>query len=293
MEQRPRKKRLGDRSEGRRLSSVGALFTIMPYLMKSVSESTNYFAASIELSAAEAYIRRKRDEGLKGFGMLHVFIAAYVRTVSQYPAINRFISGKRLYARNNIEVVMTIKKKMSLSSEEAEFKVCFEPQDTSDIVYERLTEEIQKIRDDKEVSTEKVAKLLTALPRPVLSLAVALIKLLDYYGLLPEYILKASPFHCSMVVTDLGSLGIPPVFHHLYDIGNAPVFIAFGAKRMARGVELDGVLRERKYIEYNVATDERICDGYYYSHAFKYLDYLLRNPGLLDSPPEKVVQDVD
>lgn len=293
MEQQSYKKRHGDRREGRWLRTLDAVYSFMPFIMKTRGDATNYFSAAVELTAAEKFIRRKRDEGLKGFGMLHIFIAGYVRTVSQYPAVNRFIVGRRIYARDNIEVVMTIKKRMSSSSGEAEFKVCFNPSDTISTVYERVNAEIEKIRNDETVDTEKVASFLGRLPRPLLNSSIKLVEWLDYHGWLPEYVMKASPFHGSLVITDLGSLGIPPVFHHLYNIGTVPIFIAFGTKRKAYGISGSGEVHEKKYLDYTVSTDERICDGYYFAVAFKYLDYILRNPEVLENPPEVVVGDVD
>ena len=43
-----------------------------------------------------------------------------------------------------------------------------------------------------------------------------------------------------MYITSMGSLGIPPIYHHLYDFGNVPVFCAFGPKRKAYELEADG-----------------------------------------------------
>ena len=61
----------------------------------------------------------------------------------------------------------------------------------------------------------------------------------------------------------MGSLGIPPIVHHLYDFGNMPVFVAFGCKYHKNEVLDDGTVVRRKYIDYTVNTDERICDGFY------------------------------
>ena len=66
-------------------------------------------ADKVEITQIEKYIREKRREGLKGFGLMHVLLAAYVRTVAQMPGINRFLSGQKIYARDeNIEVNLTI-----------------------------------------------------------------------------------------------------------------------------------------------------------------------------------------
>jgi pyruvate/2-oxoglutarate dehydrogenase complex dihydrolipoamide acyltransferase (E2) component len=91
----------------------------------------------------------------------------------------------------------------------------------------------------------------------------------------------------------MGSLGIKPIYHHLYDFGNLPVFGAFGMKRKAYEVQEDGSVVQRKYIDVKFVTDERIVDGFYYATFFKYFARLMRNPEILDLPPEEVVRDID
>ena len=151
-----------------------------------------------------------------------------------------------------------------------------------------------KIKNGEEDNgTEAFARIATKLPRFLLNFAIWLLKVMDYFGLIPMSLLNVSPFHGSMIITDLGSLGIGPVYHHIYDFGTLPAFIAFGAKRKAVELAPDGSPVQRKYIDYKINTDERICDGYDYAMAFKYFKKYLRHPGELEVPPEKVVHDVD
>ena len=96
--------------EGRKLKSLPPYNKISPYIMVLRNDAQNFIRDSINVDKAEEYIRKKRAEGLKGFGMLHLLVASYVRTVSQRPGINRFIRGQRVHARNCIEVMLTIKK---------------------------------------------------------------------------------------------------------------------------------------------------------------------------------------
>jgi hypothetical protein len=131
------------------------------------------------------------------------------------------------------------------------------------------------------------------IPSVLLKFVIWLLKLLDYFGLLPNFLLRISPFHGSMFITSMGSLGIPPIYHHLYDFGNLPVFISFGAKRRVNEVQSDGSVGRKKYIDFTVVTDERICDGFYYATALKYIKRLMMHPEQLDVPPEKVVRDID
>ena len=96
-----------------------------------------------------------------------------------------------------------------------------------------------------------------------------------------------------MFITSMGSLGIPPIYHHLYDFGNIPVFIAFGKKTPRLSLTREGKVLEKKYIDFSVVTDERICDGHYFATALKYMREVLKNPEMLDTPPETVVEDID
>ena len=104
--------------------------------------------------------------------------------------------------------------------------------------------------------------------------------------------MKVSPFHGSMIVTSMGSLGIPAIYHHLYDFGTVPAFCAFGRKRRAEEIK-DGEIVERKYVDLKFNLDERICDGFYYASAFKLIKKMVENPELLEIPPETVVEDID
>ena len=289
-----RKRRFGDRSDGRRLRTLDPYNAMTPFIMKARNDSTNYMTGSIEITEADRFLRRKRLQGYPGMGILHLFIATYVRTAAGFPAINRFVSGQRIYSRDHIEYVMTIKKEMRTSAPETSVKVSFDLRDTICDVYRKLQTEIEKVKNaGQDTGTDDLARLFMKFPRLILKATVRFLEILDYFGMLPKSLLAASPFHGSMIITDLGSIGLPPNYHHLYNFGNLPVFIAIGAKRKARELRADGTVAERKYVDFMFSMDERCCDGFYFSQAFKLFKNLLANPQLLDEPPETVVEDVD
>ncbi len=289
-----RKFRFGDRSDGYLLRNIDPIIKVMPFIMRYRSDAQNMFSTSVDITKAEAYIKQKHTDGYEHFGLIHLIIAAYVRTVSQRPAINRFISGQRVYARKNIEVAITIKKEMSLESPETCLKMRFKPDATPIDVYNQFNTCVQEYRKQQQESDfDKTARILKYIPRFVMKFAMFVLRTLDYFGLLPKFLLKVSPFHASMVITSMGSLGIPPVYHHIYDFGNVPLFVAFGKRRKAYELTANGKVQEKIYSDICVITDERICDGFYYASAFKMLQRLMRNPASLDTPPEKIIEDVD
>lgn len=293
MAETPYRRRIGDRKEGRLLRSISAINKLVPFIMITRNDACNYFRDEIEITEIDRWLRQKRKEGYKGIGIMHLFIAAYIRTVASRPALNRFVSGRRVYARNCVEIIMTIKHSLSDESEESVINVKFQPTDTIYDVYRKMNDDIDAMKAQEGGNdTDKLADAFTKLPRFILSFAIGLLKFLDYFGLLPQMFLDASPFHGSMVITDLGSIGIPPVFHHLYNFGNLPIFIAFGAKRRKFELDESGHTVESKYVDFTATTDERICDGFYLATSFKYLKHYLNNPHLLETPPERVDQDV-
>ena len=287
------KRRFGDRKDGRLLRSLPAFNKFIPYIMPARNDRTNHYEESFEVSSVDRMLRRLRVDGYKGIGILHFLIAGYIRGLSMLPGMNRFVVGRRVYARNNIEVVMTVKRSLAVDATETTIKVEFEPTDTIIDVYRKMTEKIDEIKTSEDTNnTEDVADALCRAPRFLLRFAVAVIRMLDYFGWLPESLTSASPFHGSMIITDLGSLRIGPVFHHIYNFGTLPVFVAFGAKRHSYELDRHGEMVDRKYIDCKFVMDEGTVDGHYYAQFLQAFRYMFLHPELLEAPPTRVVEDV-
>lgn len=287
------KRRFGDRKDGRLLRSLPAYSKFSPFIMPTRNDACNYYDESMEVTEVDRRLRKLRVEGYKGIGILHFIIAAYIRLISMLPGLNRFVVGRRIYAGNEICVIMTVKRSLSIDASETSIKVYFEPTDTIFDVYRKMNEKIEEVKaSDEHNNTEDVAEALCRLPRPVLRLIVLVLRVMDYFGWLPESLTDASPFHGSFIVTDLGSLRIKPVFHHIYNFGTLPAFIAFGAKRHAYELDRHGNMVDHKYVDVKFTIDERTVDGHYWAQAFQAWRYLFQHPEILEQPPTRVVEDV-
>lgn len=283
------KRRFGDRSDGRRIRSLNPMNFVSSFIMVKRNDACNYITVPVDLEGIEKYIRKKRGEGLKGFGLLHVILAAYVRTVAQRPGLNRFISGQRVYARNDIEVMMTIKKEMRLDSQETVIKCFFDPADSPDDIYRKFMDLVEENRAKGDQSDfDSTARVLNHIPGIILKFAIWFLNLLDYFGFLPRFLLRVSPFHGSFFITSMGSLGIPAIYHHLYNFGNVPIFCSYSAKRVENVLNKDGSVEQRKFVDLKLVLDERICDGHYYSSGLKKINEYLKHPDRMDQPVEPV-----
>ncbi len=278
--------------EGRKLKSIDPMNMVSSYIMPHRNGASNLFKSYVDITETENFIRKKRSEGKKGLGLMHIVMASYVRTIATLPAINRFIRGQKIYARNSIDMCLTIKKQMELSAPETVIKIPAKPEDTIDDVYSNTTKLIVENKDEgAQNGMDVTAKFLRYIPGVLLKFVVWFLKTMDYFGMLPSFLIRVSPFHGSVFFTNMGSLGIDPIYHHLYDFGNLPLFCAIGKKKTKYQTQSDGSVKKMRIIELTVVCDERICDGHYYATAFKTWKKYIENPNILTVPPEKIIID--
>ena len=290
LKRKKKENKLREKDKFHRVRGIAPYNRLIPYIMETRNTSQNFIFDSISMEKIDKYIKKKQEEGLTNLTLMHVIIGAYCRACSQRPAINRFIRGQKIYSRRKVEVSLAIKKEMSLESPDTVIKVVLNPSATIEDVYNAFNEKIEGYRSNPNSSFDKLAKVLNYIPGILLRWAIRFLRLLDYFGLLPRALTKLSPFHGSLFITSMGSLGIPPIVHHLYDFGT--VFIAFGSKQREFKVRADGSVYKHSYVDVTYNLDERICDGYYYASAMKVIRGVYKNPEVLDNPPEKVIEDI-
>lgn len=288
------RRRFGDRKDGRRVRTMSPMSYVIPYIMRTRNDAQNQIADTIDITETDRFLREMRAKGYKSISVLHVIIAAYIRAVAMRPGINRFCSGQKIYHRNTIEINMAVKKEMSLDAPDTMIKVRFEPTDTIADVYQKFNAVVEKATaEGSNTDFDKTARWLTRLPGLLFRATVRFLDFLDYHGWLPQALLDVSPFHGSMIITSMGSLGIPPIYHHLYNFGNLPVFISYGLKYHKNVMNANGNVDRRTMIDVKVVTDERICDGFYFASALKLIRKFVASPALLTVPPETVLDDID
>lgn len=287
------KRRRGDRKDGWRVRSDDPFFGIIPHIMPQRTGSTVMYDANIDVKTLDEFVRyQRRNSDMKDLSRLMVMCAALVRVFSQYPNLNRFIRGNRIWARNYLSVSVIIKKDMVLGGEECAIKPRFEPNSNLHDVWAAFHEEIaiSKEHDGDGNSTARIARIVNALPVWMVRSFVNLVRFCDERNRLTNFLNDVSPFHTSMFITDIGSTGISSVYHHLYDFGTCSHFISLG-KREKEVVMSDDNPKEINTLHFRYVVDERIVDGFYYAKAMRYFEHLIKHPQELLERPEGVVED--
>ena len=196
----------GDRNDGRKIRTLAPMAQITAYFQVERNTCSNLFEESFEITHIERYIRQKRREGLTDFGLTHVLLAAYVRGLCKYPQLNRFISGQKVYSRGeDIQYCMVIKKEMTVDSPDTSIKVHLSRTDTAEEVYKKLNAAVEDVKRTQELDSgvDNLIGLLNLIPGVVLKFTVWLLKFLDYFGLLPKWLVELSPFHGSLFFTSM------------------------------------------------------------------------------------------
>lgn len=280
------------RSDGRKLKSVSPIFKLMPLIMKKRSDSHVYYTEDIPLAPLDEYIAKKAEEGIR-LSYMNIIYASIVRVIAEKPSLNRFIINGRAYARNEIWVCFVVKKNMSEDAEETVIKLPFTGSENIFQIKDKLDEAISKNNElTNENDTDKLTKVLSHVPFFLMKTAVNFLKFLDKINCLPKSIIDASPFHTSAFLTNVGSLGIDAIYHHIYDFGTTGMFLAMGKKKKSFIYDDDNNFKEERSISLAWVADERICDGFYYANAIKAFKKYLKKPELLEKNIEPV-KDVD
>jgi len=282
---------LGDRYDGWRVRKVDALFSLVPFVLSKRTASEVFFEVKIPIDIIEEFIRSHKEE-IPNLSIMQVVIASLVRLFSQRPYLNRFIIFNKIFARNHLSFSIAIKRSMSDEGEETVIKTYYLPTDTLLDVVQKTTSELEANQQvGQKNSADGISKLMGFFPDFLVRTIVFLVKQLDSVGLMPKLFFEASPFHTSLFLSNIGSIGIESIYHHLYEFGTCSVFATMGKKSRENVVEKDGTTKPEKSIMLKFVLDERICDGFYFASSMRMFDKILWDPAALLLPPEQVIVD--
>ena len=280
---RPVNRRTGDRIDGRLINNLTATDKYVPFFNRSSDGCANMYDDTIYIGDTMNWVRDHALDEFSGLNLLHVVIAAYVRTVATMPAINRFVSGQRIYARNDISVIITAARRESDRRAARFVKVSFEPTDTIYDVYRRVSGAVQAIRTGAVPSNAlPFSEGMLKLPRPAIQVAFWGLRVLDYFGKLPKHILFNSGVHGSVSISALSVHGGQPTYISLGDFGNLPMTLSISTSRS----------QGNDFMNLRSVYDSRIADVNYFTEAFACMKEFVRNPAVLEGNPDKQFEDM-
>lgn len=272
----------GRRPDGKTVKNVDPLIRITPHIMPKRYDAQVFVRRALDYDIIKEYLKKKREEGIK-LTHMDVIIAAYIKVANKYPEFNRFIVNRKLYQRNELTVSLAILKDIIDGKVyETTIKVKFDPNDTIFDVSRKMNEEIEKNRKaDNKNFTDKLIRFFLAIPL-IPGVAIGFVKSLDKIGLLPKFILDALPFHTSFFITNMASIRMGYVYHHIYDFGTTSIFASIGTKETKIDLDRENNIVKKSLLPMGIVIDERVCSGAEYALGFNYFEKLLKNPESLE-----------
>ncbi len=276
------------RRDGKRLRDVNPMYTILPHILGDRNDALNSVTVKIPYAPVHKYLNDQRKKG-EPISHMAVMLAAYVRVLTQFPVLNRFVVNKKIYAHNDIKVALVVLKPGS-DSDETMGKVALELGDTLFDVNRKINEYVEISRNVSETnSMDRLVSGLTRVPG-LLRFAVSFLKWMDKHGIMPKAVIDASPFHTSLTISNLASIRTKEIYHHIYNFGTTSLFITMGSPE--KTVEMvAGEPKEVRYLPLGIVMDERIASGLEYAQAFRKFAYYMEHPELLEQPPETIKLD--
>ena len=293
-----RKRRWGDRKDGFLVRNQDPMSRLEPYIMPKKMDGWVLFEDELDVTETEEFIRKMRKGEMPNLSMYEVVYATMVRALVEVPELNRFVKHSKVYSRNTIKGSMTVMKGMTRESDRTIIMPVFECEDTLYDVVRRIKEETDaidttvKVEDDENKNAlDGLETLFCKLPGFLLSFAVGFFKFLDRYGWMPKKMTDMLPFHSSFFLTNMGSIGLDAVYHHIYEFGTLTIFGAIGRKRVCYELQPDGTTKRAVKLKMQFVVDERAADGLAYAVGFRKIRYYITHPEMLLTPPEKIEFD--
>lgn len=280
-------KKFGDKPDARYIRDVPGLTTIMFHIMPKRTESEVYLYDKIDATDLLKFIEKK-NAGHPNYKttVFHCFVLAVARMIHERPKMNRYVQGRRLYERDEISMSFLAKRRFADDAEEAFMMVVPKDNDNIDTVSHKIYGDLTEVRRHEhstggmDATVDSFAKI----PRLLLMIVVRIIRWLDFWGLVPKALKEGDSNYSTVLLSNLGSIKGPAVYHHLNNYGTNSIMITVGTLHKEEMVMPDGTKQIRDVLDFGATLDERIADGFYFVRSLRLVKYIFAHPELLDKP---------
>lgn len=283
-----------ERRDAVRVSDVDSFHTILPHLMPNRTDAEVSLHEVFDVTELSDYLRQANEADGGSRKLFHAFCTAVAKTVYFRPKLNCFISGRRFWMRKDITLSFVAKRMFSDTAEESLMFLKVKPDMTLDQVSHLILGDVEKARREGTNDIGDAMDIVAKLPRFLLTALFAILRRLEYHGIMPKALTNGDPNYSTVLLSNLGSIGCGAPYHHLNNYGTNSVMITIGTYHPEKVMMPDGSEQQRLRLPVTVTLDERIADGFYFARSVRLLQYLLKHPQYLaqrvDTPlPEDCV----
>ncbi len=192
--------------------------------------------------------------------LTHIIAKAVADTISEYPQINRIIRFGRFYQRKQINIFFQVA--LDPSGEELT-GVTLEDVDKKSLaqISLELNDKVKKIKQGDDLEFGRVKKGLKLVPTFLLPLVFKLYGLILYsLNLWPVFLGAKRDCFGTIMITNIGSLGLQTAFAPLVPYSRVPLLLSLG-RVYDKAVVKNGEIVAQKSIDLCWTLDHRLIDG--------------------------------
>jgi pyruvate/2-oxoglutarate dehydrogenase complex dihydrolipoamide acyltransferase (E2) component len=244
---------------------------------RTAGDPSVYGTTDLEVEAALAYMERIRSETGLRITLSHFLGKAVAEVLRRHPDINCLLRFGQLYPRKNVDIFFQVASDTKgedlsgMTVRNADRKSMAE-------IAREMDERVQMIRSKKDKTFTQVKKTMGSLPGMLAGFALNLSSFIMYTLNVWSPILGSprDPFG-SVMITNIGSLGLDMAFAPLVPYSRVPILIALGAMREIPVVK-DGKIVISKVVRASVTFDHRLIDGVHAGHMLQSIRKIFAQP---------------
>lgn len=279
-------KRWGDRKDGKLLRDLDGMHFITPIIYPNRCDNEAFISERIDLTKTDAYLEKKNaDDPEYKYNLFQVIVTAALKVLTLRPKMNRFVANRNTYQRKEISAAFVVKKEFSDSGAEALAFIHSKPGDTIETVHNEIYRQVTSRRGENSTVEDRSTDnmdMFNSMPRFLGKGIVRFLCFLDRHGWVPADLVATDPYYASVVLTNLGSLGLHSGYHHLTNWGTNSLFVIIGERKERHFFDGEGNVTMRDSVDIGLTIDERIADGYYYAKTMRLLKALIEDPEKLE-----------
>jgi len=239
-----------------------------------------YGTLELKMDDAVKYMEAFRAKTGRRLTVSHLMAKAAAMVLKECPDANAVLRWNRIYLRKRIGVFFQV-----VMSDEGAGKVDLSGATLYDVEQKSLVEicdefeaKVAAVRARKDPALEKTRRSFLGMPYFFLNRFLKILSFLSYTLNLDLRWMGVpnDPFG-SMMITNIGSLGLDFAYVPLVPYSRVPMLIAVGAIKQ-KPVVIDGEVKIGKTMAVNATFDHRIVDGFHASVMSRVLKEWIENP---------------
>jgi pyruvate dehydrogenase E2 component (dihydrolipoamide acetyltransferase) len=247
---------------------------------KTAYDPSVYGTMELRMDEAMRYIDAFREKKGRKLTVSHMMAKAAAEVLRRTPDANAIMRWNRVYLRKRIgiffQVVMTDQgpDKVDLSG-----ATIMDPEQKSLVeIYDDFDEKVRKVRERKDPALEKTRGTFLKVPYFMLNWLLRTISFFSYtLNLdLSAFGIPKDPFG-SLMITNIGSLGLDTAYVPLVPYSRVPILLAIGAVKETP-IVVNGKIEIAKMMSVNATFDHRFIDGFHAASMSKILREWMEHP---------------